>query len=119
MAVDIFEAKDRLNIDPTDVSADAELDLYVDAANEWVAAKVGDSEAAPVKLATLILIDHLWWSQRGPTVTPLDDATTVSVGGRAYAIPNRARELLAPYMTSMSPTYDFPDAGEWPDPVST
>jgi hypothetical protein len=66
---------------------------------------VGDGQVPPsVALATLIIAAHLWQTQRGPASSgPLaaassDDLTTVP--GAGYAIPNRARELLQPFMSS-------------------
>lgn len=53
-----------------------------------------------VRLATLIIAAHLWQTQLGSAPTQLQDGfnsePTVGVG---YAIPNRAADLLAPYLT--------------------
>lgn len=119
MTITLAQAKSQLNIDPADSSADTELQLYVDAGNEWVAEKVTDTSPAPVKLATLLLIDHLWTTQRSPTTSPLDTADTVSPGGLIEAIPDRVSGLLAPFITAQTPSYDFPDVVDWPDPIAT
>lgn len=54
-----------------------------------------------VRTATLIIAEHLWKTQLGnqPTtgVYPAEDELNVSAGF-GYAIPNRALELLRPYM---------------------
>lgn len=113
MTVTIDEAIDHLNI--TESEDQVEVELYVNAANEWVATKVADPSAYAVKLATLFLIQHLWnSSQRGPTAVAIDDEI-VTVTGVGYAIPNRVRELLQPYLVQAAPAYSFPDAAYWPD----
>lgn len=117
MTVTSDEAREHLNL--TETEDELELDLYVNAANEWVATKVSDSDvdAYAVKLATLFLIQHLWnSSQRGPTTIAVD-GELVTVTGVGYAIPNRVAELLQPYLARTSPTYSFPDAVAWPDSV--
>lgn len=52
-----------------------------------------------VRLAALIIAAHLWQTQLGSAPTQLQDGfnaePTVGVG---YAIPNRAADLLAPYL---------------------
>lgn len=121
MTITLDEALAQLNYDevPDDTS---ELELFIDAANEWVATRVSDTSPAPVHLATLLLLDHLWATQRGASSTPVDEelGTPVSFG---FAIPNRVLELLAPYMTDglgarpAQPSYSFPDAVAYPDPV--
>jgi len=59
---------------------------------------------AGVRLATLIIAAHLWETQRGVSPSPLSlqgaDVGEFSVPGLGFAIPNRARELLAPYVQS-------------------
>ena len=115
MSITVTEAEDQLNI--TDSDSDDELTLYVAAANEWIATRVADTSPTPVKLAALFLVDHWWTSQRGPVGTPISDET-VFVDGRGFAIPNRVLELLGPYITARAtPTYSFPDAVAFPDPV--
>lgn len=118
MAVTLPEALDQLNID-SDSDDLYEVQLYVDAANEWIATKVSDTSPTPVKLAALFLIDHLWQSQRGLAATPISGDEIVTVTGTGYAIPNRVRELLEPYLSTSggTPVYSFPDAVAWPDTV--
>lgn len=51
---------------------------------------------AAVNLAARIIVQHLWQTQRGLALgRPDDDAADTS--GAGYAMPNRARELLAKY----------------------
>lgn len=57
---------------------------------------------AAIRLACLIIAAHLWQTQRGggslrPTF-PGEEPDLSPVGVSGYAIPNRAKELLAPYM---------------------
>jgi len=61
---------------------------------------VGRTEVpGAVRLAALIIAAHLWQTQLGSAPTQLQDnfdtQPTVGVG---YAIPNRAADLLAPYL---------------------
>lgn len=114
MTVTAAEAQAQLNLDG---AVTAELQLFVDAANAWIATKVSDTSPAPVRLATLFLVEHLWESQRGPAAIPSAADELVTVTGVGYAIPNRVKELLDPYLGSTSPTYAFPDAAAWPDAV--
>lgn len=129
MTVTVAEALEQLNTDAGSVDA-GELQLYVDAANEWVDGRIGqpgfisvaDAAARPnvVKLATLFLIDHLWESQRGPAGSPLGDdyaSPLVVVNGRGFAIPNRVLELLHSDATKPAAVGSFPAASSWPDPV--
>lgn len=92
-----------------------ELIVYVAAGNEWIATRVADTTPAPVRLATLELIRHLWDSQRGPQSTPLSGDDIVTASGVGYAVPNRVLELLGPYRRKAKPTFSFPDAQPWPD----
>jgi hypothetical protein len=66
---------------------------------------VGDgARPASLTLATLIIAAHLWETQRGAAPSgPLaaDDDTGI-VPGLGYAIPNRARELLEPFIRASS-----------------
>jgi hypothetical protein len=58
-----------------------------------------DDLPAAIRLACLIIADHLWETQRGAApVGPLGTDDTFATPGSGYAIPNRARELLAPYV---------------------
>lgn len=54
---------------------------------------------APISLAVLIVAGHLWETQRGSASLPTlgGDQTPAMTPGAGYAMPNRARELLAPY----------------------
>ena len=119
MSVAPEEARNYLNLSQDEAGAELNLTLIVDAANAWVASKVTDTTAAPVKLATLELIRHWWEVQRGPSAAPLDeDYVDVSVMG--YGIPNRVKQMLDPYMTATagpSGAGSFPCAAPWPDPV--
>jgi hypothetical protein len=62
----------------------------------------GGSTPSAVVLATLIIAAHLWETQRGATpVGPLATADdTALTPGLGFAIPNRARELLEPFVGS-------------------
>lgn len=55
-----------------------------------------------VLLATLIVAGHLWETQRGTAPTPLSQqepsGSDFPIPGAGYAIPNRARDLLASYV---------------------
>lgn len=121
MSVTITEALDQLNVSMGSPDV-AEITLYMDAANEWVATRVSDTSPTPVKVATLILLDHLWETQRGPATSPLVDEM-VTVASSGYAIPNRVLELLAPYMAAgigsrpAAASFSFPDAVAFPDPA--
>lgn len=120
MAVDLTQAKVHLNIDLTDTTDDAELQFFVDAANEWIATQVAaaDLTAKPVQLGTLELVRHWWDSQRGPAGGVLDDSENWHLGLLGFAIPTRVRELIGPYRSSASTaaaTGSFPDAPTWPD----
>lgn len=57
---------------------------------------------ASVTLATAIIAAHLWDSQRGFAPNPLQPPEDLAAfGGRpSFAIPNRAKELLEPYLLS-------------------
>lgn len=118
MAVDLTQTKTHLNI--TDDDEDDELEFFVDAANEWVATQVDDEDLTKysVQMGTLELIRHWWESQRGPAASEvLEDG---SLGLLGFAIPNRVKELLGPWLTGSAPAAavgSFPDAADWPDPV--
>jgi hypothetical protein len=54
---------------------------------------------AALRLATLIIAAHLWETQRGnspSSALPLAEETAAF--GMGYGIPNRAKDLLAPYL---------------------
>jgi hypothetical protein len=52
---------------------------------------------AAVKLATLIIAQHLWQTQSGGGGLPFPGTDQLVPSGMGFAIPNRARELLRPY----------------------
>jgi uncharacterized phiE125 gp8 family phage protein len=57
-----------------------------------------DDLPAAIRLAVLVIAEHLWETQRGAApVGPLSGDDTFATPGLGYAIPNRALELLAPY----------------------
>lgn len=120
MSVTVDQALDQLNFEDTEPDT-VKLELFVDAANDWVESKVTDSAPPSIStLATLLLIQH-WWerSQRG-TNPPAASDPYADIEGRTYAIPNEVRELLDGYLSGSvrpSPTGEFPDAVSWPDPV--
>lgn len=57
---------------------------------------------ADVRQAALVLVDHLWQTQRGgvgtlPVGLDLTDETSAPAFGVGFTLPNRVRELLEPY----------------------
>lgn len=117
MSVTVEEAAAHLNLTEDDPDL-VELELYVEAANTWVAGKVTDTDDPTTKLATLVLIQH-WWraTQLGPATSPVDEEMAL-IGAASYAIPNIVKTLLGLDISSAgAPTGDFPDAVAWPDPV--
>lgn len=69
----------------------------------------GATAPAAIKLATLIVIEHLWETQRGAG-TPAsllaggdDDSEAGASFGFGFAVPNRAKELLRPYLKEQAP----------------
>lgn len=118
MPITVDEALVHLNID--DIDDAAELSLFVEAANEWIAERVVDTAPTPIlTLASLFLVEHWWESQRGPVGTPVDDGDPLVFNGRSYAIPNRVLEILGPWLLdeTAAPEFSFPDAVAFPDPV--
>ncbi len=114
--VTLAQAKTHLDI--TDTENDDELQFFVSTANEWIATKCGTSTAYPVRMGTLELVRHLWESQRGPGFASLDDDSdgSFSLGLLGFAIPTRVLELIAPFMTALTPAplMSFPVAADWP-----
>jgi hypothetical protein len=56
---------------------------------------------AAVELATVIITAHLWETQRGTaSPSPLSPDDAGPSFGAGFALPNRARDLLAPYIRS-------------------
>lgn len=116
--ITLDEAVAHLNMEDAAASDILELTLFVDAAEEWVTAKVTDTTAATVRLATLMLVGHWWETQRGPASNPLNTNEFAPIGGPGYAIPNRVKELLGLFpATNTNATGSFPDAVAWPDAV--
>jgi hypothetical protein len=61
-------------------------------------AGLGTSVPPAIADAAADIIQHLWETQRGPSVMPpLGGDETVTLPGWGYAIPNRAAEKLSPY----------------------
>ena len=89
--VDLDLARRHLNFDDADHVDDQELQFFVDAANEWVAANVSDTSPTYVTLGTLELIRHFWDSQRGPVNGSVD----VDLSSN---IPPLVRQLLEPVL---------------------
>lgn len=50
----------------------------------------------PIALACAVIVKHLWETQRAATMGPQADAFGAPVGA-GFAMPNRARDLLAPF----------------------
>lgn len=50
-------------------------------------------------LACRVIVAHLWETQRAATLGPQSDDFTPLVQGSGFAIPYRARDLMAPYRT--------------------
>lgn len=104
---------------------DDELKLYLGAASNVVRGMVVfDATAVPpeVKLATLIIAEHLWETQRGdgnvrPGVGGGNDEDSL-VRSRGYLIPHRAAQLLASLPSRPSqrpgPVFSFPLPSAWP-----
>ncbi|RPK69023.1 hypothetical protein EES44_07790 [Streptomyces sp. ADI96-15] len=61
----------------------------------------GDPVPPTIRLAALMLLQHLWRTQtatRGPVLSGGDDfSVTESVPGFGYAVPNRVLQLLEPF----------------------
>lgn len=55
---------------------------------------------ADLKMAVLIIAAHLWQTQRVPGRSPGMAGSETDGAPRGFAIPNRAVELMAPYMLS-------------------
>lgn len=121
MAATFDQAVAILNLDPDDMTGgDAiELQLYLDAANEWIATKVTDTSPAPVTLATLELLRSLWESQRGTDASPLAGDDPVPVNTLSAVITSRVLELIGPYMHKAVPLglANFDQVPGWPDAV--
>lgn len=117
MAVTLEQARTHLNFDADETGDDTELQFMVDAANEWVATQITDVTPKPVQLGTLELVRHFWDTQRGAFGNPLDNEGEFSMGLLGFSVPNRVKELLAPFLDAGTPAAlgSFPDAEDWPD----
>jgi hypothetical protein len=63
----------------------------------------GESQVPPnVQLAGLIIIQHLWETQRGAMGVQLGGDSDNYVAGRGFAIPRRAIELLGPQLPGVA-----------------
>lgn len=114
MAITIEDAKQHLN--KTGTADDDELTFFVGAANEWIANEVDDDDSFTAQLATRMLVAHWWETQRGPAANPIDGERK----GAWFSIPNKVRELLQSKAdAALTPRFEFPDAGGWPDPVAS
>lgn len=118
MAITLDDAKRHLN--KQGAADDDELDFFVSAANEWIANEVSDPTTVTAQLATRMLVAHWWETQRGPAGGPIDRNGGAEIRGRWYSIPDKVRDLIPELRhTTVTPTYEFPAAGGWPDPVAT
>ena len=87
------------------VRADARLLVGVSATGYVTVTYPTGSDVVPasVRLATCIIAGHLWETQRGNGPGPLDlqgEQVPVGTFGAGFAVPARARELLARYILS-------------------
>jgi hypothetical protein len=57
----------------------------------------GTAVPAAFNAAARIILQHLWSTQRGPGQSPIPRMDETFLPGMAFAIPNRAAELLRPY----------------------
>jgi hypothetical protein len=53
---------------------------------------------AAFNVAARFIIQHLWQTQRGPGMAPVPNMDETFLPGMSYAIPNRALEVLKPYV---------------------
>jgi hypothetical protein len=51
-----------------------------------------------VRVAALIIAEHLWTTQRGTAPSLVQGEEAAPAPGMAYSIPNRATDLLRPYL---------------------
>lgn len=68
----------------------------------WDAAYVAGRTVIPANITrgALIVLDHMWETQRGPSTTrrpPLRDEELVAVPGLSFTVPRRAVELFQPH----------------------
>lgn len=73
----------------------------------WTVTITADEQGrAPLRLATMIIAEHLWGLRRGTAGGGARDAAQVRRGDDApipigFAVPNRAAELIAPYSMAL------------------
>ncbi|MET9923419.1 MULTISPECIES: head-tail connector protein [unclassified Streptomyces] len=91
----------RLRVDgPSGVIAYADRTLF--SGGPWTAVyRAGRTEVpATIRLAALLLFQHLWRTRNGPARgggSSDDYSVTEPIPGFGYAVPNRVLELLEPY----------------------
>ncbi len=115
----IEDLKSHLN-KPTPTAPElAELQRMLNAAVAHVEARAGVRAVFPpdLRLATLIIAGHLWETQRVPQPGgggPIGFGGDGAPGGfsAGYGVPNRAMDLMMPYLLGRSPVWSF-DAPEW------
>jgi hypothetical protein len=73
------------------------LTLFTPAFYVTYTAGWGTAVPAAFNAAARIIIQHLWSTQRGPGQAPIPRLDETILPGMAFAIPNRAVELLRPY----------------------
>jgi hypothetical protein len=61
-------------------------------------AGLGTAVPAGFNPAARIILQHLWQTQRGPGLAPVPNMDETFLPGMAYAIPNRALDILQPYL---------------------
>jgi len=125
--VDIEEVRAHLNLGD-DTSHDDELYLYIEAVTAHAERRYGsviDDPPADLRLAALEDIRGLYQpGQIGPLAdfgafgTQTAEATEIGPGYRPVRLWPRVDAWLDwSLRSSRSPTYSFPDAVAWPDPV--
>jgi hypothetical protein len=61
-------------------------------------AGLGTAVPPAISLASKIIIQHLWETQRGPSAQPGVGGDEMAITLAGFAVPNRALEVLAPYL---------------------
>jgi hypothetical protein len=110
------QLKQQLNI--TRNVHDVELTLYLQSASNMVLNRVVvDLTAIPPEatLATLIIAEHLWQTQRGDSARPGVDDEGMMDRPRGFAMPRRAEQLLLGLpKVKTGPLFSFPPAPAYP-----
>ncbi len=124
MLISLADVKAQLNKSPGVTVDDAELRDYIEAASAVVEHRIGavaDPVPAAVRIATAIIVQHLWRTQNGPGRARGQVDDLAAVPGAGYALPNRALELLAPFEEAHrkrrrvgAPVFSFPAPVPWP-----